>query len=114
MLRPIKIRDLSNIDLIPQAIIKKPISYFDGRFGIHVVDDHDDFDAYQGAALSLNGELRFALKHYAGYPSETTTIYLSREFKDVEEITRIVTKIIHALQLPASAISWQRADDPDL
>src|ERR1700719_872170 len=109
MLRPIKIKELGNIDLIPQAIIKKPISYFDGRFGIHVVDDHDDFDTYQGAALSLNGELRFALKHYAGYPPGTTTIYLSREFEDVAEITRIVAKIIRELQLPVEAISWQRS-----
>jgi hypothetical protein len=113
MLRPIEIRELGNIELIPQAIIKKPISYFDGRFGIRVVSDRDDFDEYQGAALSLNGKLRFALKHYAGYPPDTTTIYLAREFSDVQEITGIVARILREFELPSSAIFWQRADSPD-
>jgi hypothetical protein len=114
MLRPIEIGELGGIDLIPQAIIRKPISYFDGRFGIRLVDDHDDQDKYQGAALSLNGELRFALKHYAGYPADTTTVYLSREFRDVKEITGIVAKILREFELPSSVLCWQRADDPDL
>jgi hypothetical protein len=114
MLQPIEIRELRDIELVPQATIKRPISYFDGRFGIRVVSDHDDLDAYQGAALSLNGELPFALRHYRGYPPDTTTIYLSREFSDVNEITGIVAKILRELELPASAISWQRADNPDL
>lgn len=114
MLRPIEIKELGNIELIPQAIIKKPISYFDGRFGIHVVSDHDDLDAYQGAALSLNGELPFALKHYSGFPPDTTTIYLSGEFRDVQQITGIIAKILSELGLPSSAIFWQRADNPNL
>jgi hypothetical protein len=99
---------------VPQAIIRKPISYFDGRFGIRLVSDRDDLDMYQGAALSLNGELRFALKHYRGYPPDTMTIYLSREFDDVQEITRTVEKILRELELPSSDLSWQRADSPDL
>jgi hypothetical protein len=114
MPQTIEIRELSKLDLIPQAIIKKPISYFDGRFGIRLIRDHDDLDQYEGAALSLDGELRFALKHYRGYPPDTTTIYLSCEFSDVQEITEIVTKILRELELPSSTLSWQRADSPNL
>jgi hypothetical protein len=114
MLQPIEISELSDIDLVPQATIKKPISYFDGRFGIRVINDHDDLDTFQGAALSLNGELRFALRHYRGYPPDTTTIYLSRELSDLAEITRTVAKILRELELPSSAVAWQRADNPDL
>ena len=114
MLEPIETTELCDIELVPQAIIKRPISYFDGRFGIHVVSDHDDLDTYQGAALLLNRQLRFALRHYRGYPSDTTTIYLSRELSDLNEITGIVEKILRELELPASAISWQRSDSPSL
>ena len=114
MLRTIEIKELGGLELIPQAIIRKPISFFDGRFGIRVINDRDELDVYQGAALSLNDELKFALRHYAGYPPDTTTIYLSREFRDVQHIKGIVEKILRELEIPYSDISWQRADNPDL
>jgi hypothetical protein len=114
MLQPIEISELGKIELVPHAIIKRPISDFDGRFGIRLVKDRDDLDAFEGAELLLNGKLRFALRHYRGYPPDTTTIYLSREFDDVQEITRIVGKILRELELPSSDLSWQRADNPNL
>jgi hypothetical protein len=43
MLQPIEISELGNLELVPQAIVKKPISYFDGRFGIRLVSDQDDW-----------------------------------------------------------------------
>jgi hypothetical protein len=114
MLHSIDFKELSNMELVPQAIISKPIASFDRRPKIVLVDGEDDFDVFRGAALSLNGDLLFALKHYRGYPDDTTTIYLPRGVTDVKEITRIVKRIVQELELPTSVIRWQRADDPNL
>lgn len=112
MLRPIALKDLDKVDLVPQAILSRPISFFQSR-GIMFVQGYDDLDAYLGAALSLNDELPFALKHYRGYPDDTTTVYLPGNVENVDEITRIVQRIVTALELSRDAISWQRADNPE-
>jgi len=114
MLRPIPLKDLDKIELVPQAIIKKPVSYFQDTLGIKFVELHDDLDVYDGAALSLNGKLPIALKHYRGHPPDTTTIYLSRELRNNGEISRIVQRIIKELKLAPDAVSWQRSDSPEL
>src|SRR2546422_342010 len=105
---------MSKLELIPQAILNRPLSYFQKQLHVEIIRGEDDLDVFDGVALSIDGRVRFALKHYPGYPDNTTTIYLSREFKDVGEISRLVELIVDELQLPQEAVFWQRSDNPDL
>ena len=114
MLRPIPLKDSAGADLVPQAIISKPISYFHDTLGIELTSDHDDLDDYEGALLSFNEEWAFALKHYKGHPAGTTTVYLPREFESVETISRMIQRIVEELKLPSETLSWQRSDNPEL
>ena len=114
MLNTISLQDLNDIELVPQAILKKPLSFFHGTLGIKFVRACDDLDEYEGAALSLNTGLKFVLRHYAGYPEDTTTIYLPRSCERVDEITRIIGRILEELNLSRDSISWERTNDPTL
>ncbi len=114
MLRPISLKELDEIEMVPQVVIRKPVSYFRETLGIRFVESIDDLDAYEGAALSLNGTLPVALKHYRGHPPDTTTIYLSRELRNAVEISRIVQRIVKDLKLTPDAVAWQRSDGPEL
>ncbi|HTT76026.1 MAG TPA: hypothetical protein VMF50_08600 [Candidatus Binataceae bacterium] len=106
--------EITKLDLVPQAILRKPLSYFQRHLHMDIVRGEDDLDAFEGAALSLNGTLPFALKHYAGYPENTTTIYLSGNVTDIDAITSIINTIVRELELNNEAVEWQRSDDPDL
>ncbi len=114
MLRPLNFEAFKGIDLVPQAIIKKPPSYFHEKLGIEFVDSYDDLDRFDGALLALNGDRAFALKHYRGEPADTTTVYLSRDDQDVETISAIVNEILRALEISPDAVVWQRSDNPEL
>jgi hypothetical protein len=114
MLRAVTFSEFSKLDLIPQAIISRPLSYFHKQLKIEISQGEDDLDVFEGAALWVDNRLPFALKHYPGYPDNTTTVYLPDEFTDIGEITRIISLIIKELQLPKDAVSWQRSDDPEL
>jgi hypothetical protein len=114
MLRPISFRALHGIDLIPQAIIGKPISFFETWLGAKIVREHDGLDDFQAIAFSLDGELQFAFKHYNGYPADTTAVYLPREFKSIPEISHVIAKILDELHLPTKDVRWQRSDNPEL
>ena len=114
MLRTVSFSEVSKLDLIPQAIINKPLSYFHKHLKIEIVHGRDDLDEFEGAALLVDNALPFALKHYPGYPDNTTTIYLSHELKDLEEISRAISIIVKELRLPKKAVSWQRSDNPEL
>jgi len=102
------------MDLVPQAILNKPVSFFADHWNIHFLQQSENLDVCQTAALRLNNETVFALKHYRGYPEDTTTIYLPREVSNVNEITSLIGAIVHALDLSGAVIRWQRADDPNL
>ena len=99
---------------MPQAIISKPTSYFETSLGIKFEKDRDDFDDYDGAAIIIEGYLQFALKHYVGYPSGTTTIYLPFEIGDVNQVTNAIRHVADELRIDKEWIIWQREDDPDL
>ncbi len=113
MLKPISFSELKKHDLVPQAILGKPISYFSPMFKRYVVKEEDDLDSYEGIAFVLNGNLNFALKHYRGYPKGTTTIYLPSEIRDISKITKIIERIVEELNLSSDTIQWQRRDNPD-
>jgi hypothetical protein len=114
MLRPIPLKDLDQIDLVPHAVIRKPVSYFQKLLGVKFFKLHDELDAYEGAAFSLDDGLPLALRHYHGHPADTTTVYLARELRDIGEISRIIARIVEDLKLPRTAVDWQRSDNPDL
>jgi hypothetical protein len=114
MLKPISFSQVKKYELIPQAILRKPISYFFPISNGYVVQEQDDLDAYEGLAFVLNGDLNFALKHYRGYPKGTTTICLPKEIQDIPAITKIIARIVHELDLPTEIIQWQRRDNPEL
>lgn len=114
MLRPITLEELREVELIPQAVLRRPISFFEERLGIHFVRSHDDLDSYQAAAFSIDGKLPFALKHYRGHPAETTTVYLSSAIRDVQKVSAIIRAIVDELKVPRDAVEWQRSDDPNL
>jgi hypothetical protein len=114
MLRPLDFDAYGNFDLVPQAIFKKPFSYFRDKLGIMFVNSYDDLDDFQGALLTFNGDWAFALKHYRGHPDDSTTVYLSRDYQNAETISSMVSEIARELDLPRDAISWQRGDKHDL
>jgi hypothetical protein len=113
MLRPLKFDELGKSDLIPQAIIRKPISYF-AEQGFELVRDNDALDSFEGTAFSLDGGLRFALMHHRGNPADETTVYLTRDFgHDISKITASIRRILAALELPSESLVWERRNDPD-
>jgi len=113
MLKPLNFVELNKIDLIPQAIIGQPVSYFEKQ-GIGFVHDSDALDVFEGAAFLLDG-LRFALTHHQGYPANTTTVCLPRDFgEDVEKITASIRVILSALHLSSESLVWERKDNPEL
>lgn len=113
MLKPVSLMDFGKTDLIPQAIIKRPASYFEKQ-GIRFLHGEDELDAFDAAAFFLDG-LPFALMHRLGYPEDTTTVYLTRDFgHDVTRITAIIRQILAALNLSPDSLIWERRDNPDL
>ena len=114
MLTPLKFSELGKSDLIPQAIIRKPISYFEKEGRGYFVHDHDALDVFDGVAFLLDG-LPFALMHHRGSPADETTVYLTRDSTaDIDTLTDSIRHILAALQLPSESLVWQRKDDPEL
>ncbi len=104
---------VESIDLVPQAILSRPISYFAKRYG-EFPEREDDFDTYEGADFALGSGLRFSLRRYRGYPEDTTTIYLSSDVRDVGKISEIIGVVLKELDLQPRDVAWQRSNDPDL
>ena len=113
----IKEIDLKNVldacELIPQAVIKQSLEKLVGEQGFTLHKGVDGLDEYQGIALSLEDAAPFAIMRYKGHPEDTFTIYLPRDVRELDEITKRVSKIIHLLGVPDESIEWQRKDDPD-
>ncbi len=114
MLRSVALQDLRDIDLIPQAVIGKPVSFFEKHLGLHFIDGFDDLDYYRGAAMRLDDKLPFALMHHRGDLPDATTLYLPREIHDAQEISMAIRAIIDEMKIPRDSIQWQRSDNPNL
>jgi hypothetical protein len=113
MLKALNFSEFGKSDLIPQAIIRKPISYFENQ-GFGFVRDNDALDVFDGAAFLLDG-LSFALIHHRGYPDDETAVCLTRDFgHDIEKITASIRRILAALNLSSESLVWERKNDPDL
>jgi len=114
MIKLIQMADLDGVDLVPQAIIRQPISFFAWKFH-NFVEDHDDLGMYEGAAFKLDDDLCFAIKRYYGYPADTTTIYLPNDIRTVDEIAVALPRILKELGISQDfLLKWRRMDDPDL
>ena len=115
MATPVPLSRLQGKELVPQAIVDRPLGYFAERFRLDIVRGHDDFDNFEAAAIEVaDGHLIIELKHYAGYPENTTTIYLPFEIRGLPQVTLWIDLIIRELKIPRGWVSWQRANDPDL
>ncbi|HEU0218304.1 MAG TPA: hypothetical protein VFQ90_16745 [Stellaceae bacterium] len=117
MFKPISPESVADIEFIPQAIVSQPPSYFSRRLNVKFAHDHDDFDDYEVAVFEFSGygdRFPFTLMRYAGYPDDTTTIYLPMAIKELPRITKTIQVIAKDLDIPAGWIVWQRADNPEL
>ena len=109
----ISLNDLMGMsDLVPQAIIRKPVSHFVKKFGYAPSEGKDDLDHFEGVALTLNG-VRFAIIHYAGFPKNVSSIYLEHELREIGDIKKILAMIATDLRLKEDTFEWRRQDDPD-
>jgi hypothetical protein len=101
--------------LIPHAILKRPVSFFVQKMNAWSIVGQDDLDSYEATAAILNGKIVFAIKHYRGEPENTSTIFLPKSLAgDVPSITAIIVEIVHEFDLSARDITWQRKDNPEL
>jgi len=104
-----------DVDFVPQAILRVGISYFSVERGFDVQRSADDLDEYEGVAFfdeALGKPV--ALRHYAGHPQDTVTIYLPYEVEDVGVITKTVHRLIDTFGLNDGDIVWERKDNPEL
>jgi hypothetical protein len=114
MLKPLDFEKFSKNDLIPQAIIRRPLSYFQER-GLGFTHNQDDLDELDAAAFSLDDKLFFALMHHRGYPKDTTELCLTRSFgENLDNISAAIRAILAQFQLEPDALEWERRMDPDL
>jgi hypothetical protein len=101
-------------DLVPQAIINRPPSWFASRLHTSVVQGIDDFDSFEGLTLLDEQGMPLALRRYAGHPAGTATLYIPHTIRDVREISDIVAGILGDFGLGQMDLRWQRRDDPEL
>jgi len=106
MFRQLSLEAIAGIELVPQAIVARPISYFEKSLGIRFIKNRDDLDEFDGAALLINDKLHLALKHYPGY--------LPYEINELAQITEVIRFVADELHISSAWIVWQRSDDPDL
>jgi len=99
-------------DLNPQAILSVPVSYLAEKFQFKLEEDEDGLDRFEGAALFVAGR-PIVLKHYAGHPPRTTTVYLSASTKDVVEITKFILVVLKHLELSRDSLQWERKMNPE-
>ena len=104
---------LAKWDLIPQAVIARPLEAFTRHVNSRISSGFDSLDEYSGVAFAMDGA-PFAVMHYKGHPPETSTIYLPRDFSAVPEITNFIRQIMTRFELPTESVVWQRKDNPEL
>src|SRR5262249_14271894 len=116
MIKTANLQDLwGDKDFVPQAVLWIDVFALAERFKSHVVKDHDDFDEYVGLGFWLTDyEMPFAVKHYAGHPKHTSTVYLPYEIQDVGKITDIIHVIAKNFDIAEKDIVWQRKTSPEL
>jgi hypothetical protein len=105
MLIQVPLVELSRVDLVEQAVLEIPVSYFAEEKGITFESDCDDLDWYDGAFFTLKEGIPFALIHYRGNPENHTSIYLDRQLRGAQ-LRRTLKDILRSFDLPQSSLSW--------
>lgn len=98
---------------IGHARLGRTPNFFQSERGISFIESVDGLDYYKAALLIRPDLIRVVLKQYRGSPQDSTIVYLSQDFHDVDEITRLVGEVVADLSLEADAILWQRRDNPE-
>lgn len=109
MLRPLSHPILS--DLVPQAILSLSIDTFHQRYRDLIEVGHDDFDAFRGLSFMTDDGRALTIRHYAGHPPETATVYLDADIQDVAAIRAVIATTVRELAIPLDAVTWQRGDE---
>jgi len=113
MLRSIAIDELPKAEYVPQAIIRKPVSYLSHKARFPVEHGFDDFDEFVGGAFVLENDIPFTIKHYKGHPENTATVYLPMSIQDLDDITQLIHVILQEFHIEEKYLFWQRKDDPN-
>jgi hypothetical protein len=93
-------------DVVPQAIIWRPLRYFT----LTIRDGQDGLDKFKAASFAIGNEIRFDLRVYRGHPSPefTVSLYLPSEVTDEKRISEVIDIIIEEMVIPMTAIAWRR------
>jgi len=110
MMKPIS--ELS-VEVIPQAIIDRPVSEVVGKYA-DVTKDTDELGTFEGASFKLDGKYEIAVRRYPGYPEGTATVYIDRKIKNVSDITAVIRAVLKEFGLTADALKWERSQGPEL
>jgi hypothetical protein len=110
MLRQIPIDALGRVDLVEQAVLDIPVSYFIDKMGIAFESDCDDLDWYKGAFFMLEEGIPFALIHYRGNPENHTSLYLDRGLRG-PDLRRALAAILNDFGLSPNALTWMHEGD---
>jgi hypothetical protein len=105
MFRQIPVKALGRVDLVEQAVLEIPVSYFAGEKGVTFQSECDDLDWYEGAFFTLEERIPFALIHYRGNPENHTSVYLDRQVRGAA-LRRTLEDILSGFGLPQSSLTW--------
>jgi hypothetical protein len=111
VIQPMDRETLAGLDLVPQALIQIPAGAKPPSFPVEAGED--DFAAFRAAPLMLDGVFPFALFRYETAPQGELEIRLPHSLR-LDEVPRAIRRILTELELPVSAVKWQResADAP--
>ncbi len=107
--------DFRGIDFIPQAILRASVTYLAARLGqqpVHACDDLDEFEGFSFFSTFIKSAV--AVRHYAGHPDGTASVYLPYEIREVDRITSMIRALTEEFGLTPEDIIWERRDDPAL
>jgi hypothetical protein len=105
MFRQVSLAELGRVDLVEQAVLEIPVSYFAEKKGIAFASDCDDLDRYEAAFFTLAEGIPFALMHYRGNPENHTSVYLDRRLRGAA-LRRLLDDILNGFGLPKSSLTW--------
>jgi hypothetical protein len=95
-----------DMEVVPHAIIWRSLRYCT----LVVREGQDDLDKYKGASFTIGNDIKFDLRVYHGHihSGVTVTLYLPEDVQDEQRVSEIVSKVIHEMAIPVSAIAWRR------
>jgi hypothetical protein len=98
---------LRSYEFVPHAIVGQPVTAVARRMGHWTFRGSDDLDVFTGTAFRFHG-MPIAIKHYAGHPASTSTIYIDASVSDRRQIAETIDGVLSALGLPDEDVQWTR------